>query len=118
MLTPMTAEKNQLGIAAGRAARAARKAMLEQLKAGTFDLDTVWLLVDTGERQHRYVGRTRVQPLVRALPGIGNATAEQLLTSAGIDPTRRLDRLGSRQRAAIDDAARTAAERTTKHVNA
>lgn len=47
------------------------------------------------------LARMRVEPLLRAVPGVGPARAAKIILACGISKTRRVGGLGSRQRRAL-----------------
>lgn len=51
------------------------------------------------------LSRMRLEPLLRAVPGVGSAIAEKLMRDCGIAKTKRVGGLGTRQRAALAPAA-------------
>jgi hypothetical protein len=102
MLRPISAEDRAAGLAAARARINARTAMLTALKEGRVSLAEVWEAVDRDRTG--YVGRTRAQTLLRALPGVGPAHGARLLAAAEVAPERRLNQLGPNQRASLSSA--------------
>jgi ERCC4-type nuclease len=77
------------------AARKERSDLLTSLKAGRTSLHEVLDSTDT------VAAKTRVRPLLEALPGIGKIRAGQLLNHIGISERRRVQGLGPRQKAQL-----------------
>lgn len=73
-------------------ARRERARMLGGVREGRVDPRGVLM------RRDRVATRTRVEALMRALPGVGPARAEAAMRDLGISPRRRVGGLGPRQR--------------------
>lgn len=73
-------------------ARKQRARMLGGVREGRVDPRGVLM------RRDRVATRTRVEALMRALPGVGPARAEAAMRDLGISPHRRVGGLGPRQR--------------------
>ncbi|WP_410570342.1 integration host factor, actinobacterial type [Amycolatopsis sp. cmx-4-61] len=97
-LPTLTAEQRQAALAKAAEARKSRSMMLAQLKNGRITLSAVLQRVDDGEE---IVRKTRVLATVKALPGIGEVRARQLLEQAEVAENRRLGGLGQKQREAL-----------------
>lgn len=91
-LPVLSPEQRQEALAKAREARAARSALLADLKTGTLTLAYVL------GRDDDLARKTKVAQLVRALPGVGNARAAAIMERAGIPAQRRVGGLGARQR--------------------
>jgi hypothetical protein len=91
-LPVLSPEQRQEALAKAREARAARSALLADVKAGTRTL------ADVLGRDDDLARKTKVAQLVRALPGVGNARAAAIMERAGIPAQRRVGGLGARQR--------------------
>jgi len=91
-LPTLSAEQRQVALGKARQARAARSALLADLKAGSITLAYVLAREDDTAR------RTKVAQVVRALPGVGQARATAIMERAGIPAERRVGGLGTRQR--------------------
>ncbi|MFB6985567.1 integration host factor, actinobacterial type [Streptomyces sp. NPDC056304] len=76
-------------------ARRARSELRACLKAGTLPLAEVL------RRSDKVVGRMPVRHLLTAMPGIGQVRAGRLMNSMGIAEGRRVQGLGSAQRAKL-----------------
>ena len=98
-LPALTQEERVAALNKAAAARAARAAAKEQLKAGAISLDELL----TAASQDDAIARMRVTELLEALPGVGSVTAGNLLQQLGIAASRRVKGLGSRQREALVD---------------
>ena len=88
---------------------AERKRLRARLQAGELTLEQA--LAQDGEAARGM----RVATVVRALPGIGAATAAQLLREAGIDPSRRAGGLTTGQRERLVDAELAARHSHPRH---
>ena len=75
-------------------ARSARADLQRKLKSGDLGLEEALREADKDEA----IGRTRVRVLLQNLPGVGRRGAARAMEELGIDPSRRLRGLGSRQR--------------------
>lgn len=90
-----TPEQRQAALAAAALARKARSEALAALKNGTITFHAVLADEDSP------LQRARIRQVLRAIPGIGDVTADQIINEIRIDPKRRLNGLGARQRAAL-----------------
>jgi hypothetical protein len=88
----MSPEQRQVALEKAREARTARSAMLADLKAGTLTL------ADVLGRDDDLARKTKVNQVLRALPGVGQARASAVMERAGITADRRVGGLGARQR--------------------
>ena len=88
----LTPEQREAGRLKALENTAQRKELREQLQAGALTLAQALARDDEAARG------MRTQTLLRALPGIGGATAARLLREAGIDPGRRAAALTAGQR--------------------
>ena len=91
-LPVLSPEQRQEALAKAREARAARSALLAGLKAGTLTLAGVL------GRDDDLARKTKVNQVIRALPGVGQARAAAIMERAGIPAERRVGGLGVRQR--------------------
>ena len=110
----LTLEQRMAARLKGLQLTAERKRLRARLQAGEETLEQALARADEVAR------RMRTDTLLRALPGIGGATAARLMREAGIDPGRRAGALtaGQRERlvaavAAVD--AELAARRDRRH---
>lgn len=94
-LPALTPEQQSQALAKAAANRKERTTLLTQMKNGTLSL------AELLQQEDQVVGRIYVRRLLEALPGIGHVKAEQLLSELGISPSRRVQGLGPRQRAAL-----------------
>jgi hypothetical protein len=97
-LPTMTPEQRQAALAKAAEARAARTAMLNEVKQGKLTLTAVL------GRDDDTAKKTRVSQLLRALPGVGKVGAEKAMADAGIETNRKVGGLGTRQRDALTAA--------------
>lgn len=79
-------------------ARAARGQLLAAVAAGELSIAAVL------ERSDEITRRTKVEAVLRALPGYGRVKTVALMDECGIDPQRRVGGLGQVQRAKLLDA--------------
>jgi len=91
----MTPEQREQALRKAAAARQERAAALAELRHGKVTLAAV--LADTDSP----LQRAKVRQVLRALPCIGDKTADKVLAEAGIDASRRVAGLGKLQRAAL-----------------
>jgi hypothetical protein len=91
-LPALSPGQRQEALAKAREARAARSALLAGLKAGTLTLAGVL------GRDDDLARKTKVNQVIRALPGVGQARAAAIMERAGIPAERRVGGLGARQR--------------------
>ncbi len=91
-LPVLSPEQRQEALAKAREARAARSALLAGVKAGTLTLAGVL------GRDDDLARKTKVNQVIRALPGVGKARAAAIMERAGIPAERRVGGLGARQR--------------------
>lgn len=76
--------------------RQKRAELKKQIKAGQVSLSQV--LGDTG---NPIVAKMKISALLQSLPGVGKARAQKLMTKIGIDESRRIQGLGSKQKEAL-----------------
>ncbi|MCM2410783.1 integration host factor, actinobacterial type [Streptomyces sp. RKAG290] len=77
------------------AVRKERGDLMAQLKAGTLQL------ADLLARDDDVVGKLRMRRILESLPGIGTVRASQLLADLGVSESRRVQGLGTHQRARL-----------------
>ena len=78
-------------------ARAARAELKEKLKMGSVNLKD---LLENASRDDT-LGKMKVLTLLESLPGVGKVKARRLLEDIGVSETRRVQGLGSQQRAKL-----------------
>lgn len=98
-LPALTQQEREAALNKAAAARAARAAAKEQLKAGILSVNELL----TTATQDDAIARMRVTELLESLPGVGAVTARSLLKQLGIAASRRVKGLGTRQREALVD---------------
>lgn len=98
-LPALTQQERAAALNKAAAARAARAAAKEQLKAGTLSINELL----TAATQDDAIARMKVTELLESLPGVGAVTARNLLQQLGIAASRRVKGLGTRQRLALVD---------------
>lgn len=96
-LPSLTPDQRQAALEKAAAARAARAAMKLRLKSGSVKLSD---LLDEAEADEA-LAKMRVVSLLEAMPGVGRATARQIIDQVGISEARRVRGLGPNQRKAL-----------------
>ena len=91
-LPTMTPEQRADALAKATEARQARSALLAKVKSGDMTLEQVFAQTDDD-----IVKKTRVQQVLRALPGYGAAKVTALMTASGVDEKRRVGSLTKAQ---------------------
>lgn len=94
---PLSAQQRAEALDRALAARQQRAAIQRDLKARRIRLGDVLDAGDTDEA----VARMRVVTLLESLPGVGPATATELMAELGIASSRRVRGLGRHQRTAL-----------------
>lgn len=92
MLSPA---QSQAALAKAAGARTARSELLAAVAAGRLSVTAVL------DRSDETTRRTKVEAVLRALPGYGPAKAAALMDDCGIDPQWRVGGLGQVQRARL-----------------
>ena len=90
-------DARRAALAKAMAARQARAALKKQIKSGEISASEVIAMADTDEN----VARMSVRDLLRSIPGVGKAKADDIMAKCGIADSRRLRGLGIRQREAL-----------------
>jgi hypothetical protein len=98
-LPTLTPEQRADALAKATEARQARSALLAEVKSGALTLEQVLDRTD-----NEVVKKTRVQQVLRALPGYGAAKVTALMTASGVDERRRVGGLTSAQRSKLLEA--------------
>ena len=80
-------------------ARSKRTELRKKLKTGEVQLAQI-----LNEPENETMTRMRVKYLLESLPHIGKATSKKMMEEIGIDEARRVQGLGTRQRAALLEA--------------
>lgn len=76
--------------------RQKRAELKKKIKAGRVSLSQV--LDDT---DNPIVAKMKISALLQSLPGVGKARAQKLMTKIGIDESRRIQGLGTKQKEAL-----------------
>ncbi|MCL1872876.1 MAG: integration host factor [Clostridiales bacterium] len=76
--------------------RSQRMEARKQLKEGKLTLETV-----LSEMENEIYAKMRVKYLLESLPQVGKITAMKIMEEIGIDEARRIQGLGSRQKAQL-----------------
>jgi len=90
----LTAEQRVAALQKARRMRTERMVLRQELKTGRMSL--AQFFERSGEE---LIGKMRVKYLLESLPQVGKITAAKLMEEIGIDETRRVQGLGSRQKA-------------------
>src|SRR3954451_23462740 len=98
-LPTMTPEQRADALVKATEARQARSALLAQVKSGALTLKQLFERTDD-----EIVKKTRVQQVLRALPGYGPAKVAALMTDSGVDEKRRVGGLTGAQRERLLEA--------------
>ncbi|MFF2189653.1 integration host factor, actinobacterial type [Streptomyces sp. NPDC058155] len=101
-LPALTLSQRAQALEKALAVRRERADLLAALKSGALTLPALLA------REDDVVGKLRVRRVLESLPGIGTIRAGQLLTDLGISDKRRVQGLGTKQRAGLLGLFRTA----------
>ncbi len=99
-LPTLTPEQRQAALAVAKAARTARAEMQSALKSGQMTLADVFKKAE----DDTVTQKTRVITVLKALPGIGEVRAGELMKKVDIAASRRIRGLGERQRRELIEA--------------
>jgi DNA uptake protein ComE-like DNA-binding protein len=99
MATPPTLSPEQRAAALQKAAeaRTARAELKNRLKLGSMTLAEALASTDST------VGKLKVVSMLESLPGVGKVKARKIMEDIGIADNRRVQGLGSQQKAALLD---------------
>jgi hypothetical protein len=92
-LPPNTDEQRSAAVLKATASRRARAELMSRLTRGDITLSEVLDASNTDE----VIAKTRVSEVLAAMPNIGKATAQAIMTELQMAPTRRLRGLTGRQ---------------------
>ena len=98
-LPTMTPEQRAAALAKATEARQARSVLLAKVKSGDMTLQQVF-----APTENDVVKKTRVQQVLRALPGYGAAKVTALMAASGVDEKRRVGGLTGAQRQKLVEA--------------
>ena len=93
----LTEEQRRAALAKAAEARRARAEVKHLLKTGSLDLPELFA---RAEADH-YLAGMKVSAVLPSLPGFGKVKAKRLMEELGISESRKLQGLGTRQRAAL-----------------
>lgn len=93
----LTDEQRKAAMEKARKSRHDRSELLKSIKSGKVDPAGVLMRKD----KDPIVERTKVLMFVKSWPGVGKVGASRILKDCGIDESRRIAGLGSRQRNAL-----------------
>lgn len=92
----LSAEERSKALAKAQQIRSQRMEVRKQLKAGKLSLADV-----LNNPENEVYAKMRVKYLLESLPQVGKITAAKLMEEIGIDEARRVQGLGSRQKAQL-----------------
>lgn len=92
----LTAAERSEALAKAQQMRSRRAEVRRELKEGKLTLEKVLAQADD-----EIIGKMRVKYLLESLPQVGKITAAKLMQEVGIDEVRRVQGLGSRQKAEL-----------------
>jgi len=92
----LSPEERSKALAKAQKIRSERMEVRKQLKAGKLTLEKV-----LNDANNEVYAKMRVKYLLESLPQIGKITALKLMDEIGIDEARRVQGLGSRQKAQL-----------------
>jgi hypothetical protein len=101
----LTPEQREAALEKAREARQMRAAMMARIRSGDVTLRDI--LADDLISQDPVVQKLPVRTMLRALPGIGRATADALCLRARIPENRRVRGLSENQREILLENVRT-----------
>ena len=92
----LSAEERNKALQKAQQIRSQRMEVRKQLKAGKLTLSAVLNGTD-----NEVYAKMRVKYLLESLPQVGKITAQKIMEEIGIDEARRVQGLGSRQKAQL-----------------
>lgn len=95
-LPKLTIEEKRQALKKAQLMRSERAQIREKLKRGEMTLSDILSASDT-----EVIGKMRVAYLLQSLPKIGKVRTRRIMEDIGIDASRRVQGLGSRQRQAL-----------------
>ena len=95
-LPQLTDEQRKAALAKAAKVRQERAQIRQDIKAGKLSVNEVLENSD-----NPVIGKMKVSALLKSIPGYGKAKAEKLMLELGISDTRKIQGLGSRQKAEL-----------------
>lgn len=95
-LPQLTDEQRRAALKKATEVREKRAKLSKDLKSGKLTVVSV-----LGRADDPVVGRMKVSRLLASLPGLGKVRSQQIMSDLGIDQSRRIAGLGSRQKEAL-----------------
>ena len=92
----LSAEERSKALQKAQQIRSQRMEVRKQLKAGKLTLSAILSEVD-----NEVYAKMRVKYLLESLPQVGKITAQKIMEEIGIDEARRVQGLGTRQKAQL-----------------
>jgi len=96
VIPKLSPEERSKALAKAQKIRSERMEVRKQLKAGKLNLENI-----LNDANNEVYAKMRVKYLLESLPQIGKITAMKLMDEIGIDEARRVQGLGSRQKAQL-----------------
>lgn len=93
----LTAVQRQAALEKAAIARRARAEVKDRLKMGSLSLPELFALAESDE----IIAKIKVLALLESLPGVGKVKARRVMVDVGIAETRRVQGLGTQQRARL-----------------
>ena len=97
-LPQLTDEQRRAALKKAVETRQKRAELKKRIKAGQVSLNQV-----LDDVSNPIVAKMKISALLKSLPGVGKARAQKLMVKIGIDESRRIQGLGSKQRVALED---------------
>lgn len=94
----LSVDERNNALAKAQEMRSKRMEMRKKLKSGEIKLEEV-----INDLNNEVIARMRVKYLLESLPQIGKITAKKIMDEIGIDESRRVQGLGSRQKVDLLD---------------
>ncbi|MDD2498608.1 MAG: integration host factor, actinobacterial type [Desulfitobacteriaceae bacterium] len=94
----LSVDERNNALAKAQEMRSKRMKMRKKLKSGEIRLEEV-----INDLNNEVIARMRVKYLLESLPQIGKITAKKIMDEIGIDESRRVQGLGSRQKVDLLD---------------
>jgi len=92
----LTLKEKRQALEKAQKMRSERKEIREKLKGGQMTLGEV-----LAKEDNEIMGKMRVAYLLASLPRVGKTTAKKVMEEIGIDESRRVQGLGTRQKDAL-----------------
>lgn len=97
-LPPLSPAQRTAALEKARLSRLARADVKDRLRTGATSLSDIIKSAETDP----VIGKTKIEALLRAMPGVGKVRAAQIMDRCGIAEGRRVRGLGANQRVALE----------------